>query len=119
MIESICDRVGDRFVVVVLIAELRNTMTGLLNLVSRHCDYDAKVVADLEALSGQTEDTFLAHQLFQEVHFIVEFGKSLNVDAHHQVHGSLWHDRSQSVHVLQHLKGHFSVVLEINSCIYY
>lgn len=110
MIKSICDRIGNRLIV--LLAELCNAMTRLLNLLSGHGDYNAEVVANLEALSGQTEDALFANQLFQKLHLVDEFGESLNVYANHQVHRSLWHDGPQSVHVLQHLKGHFSVVLE-------
>lgn len=99
--------------IIMLVAELSDAMACLLDLLCRHCDYNAEVVPDLEALARQTEDTLLAHQLLQEVHFIFKLGEVFDINAHHQVHGSLWHNWTQSRDMLQHLKGHFCVVLEL------
>lgn len=98
--------------VVVFVAKLCNADACFLDLVSGHRDDDSEIVADLETLSWQTEDTLLPYQLLQKVHFVVELWEVVDVNPDHQVHGTLWHNWTDSGNILQNLKCNFRVVLK-------
>ena len=87
-------------VMVVLVTVLCDAKARLSDLIGGNRDYDTEVVANLEALSRQTEDALLAHQLLQELHFVLELGEMVHFDAHHHVHGTLGHNGTEPRHVL-------------------